>query len=71
MKADAGAVIAAKALSARTQSTRSWTVFFSFGVLLLAYGIYALSLPYLEPRHWHFSRRGRSHHCLRRDKLQV
>ena len=35
-----------------TSQTGAWWVFAGFGVLFLIYGIYAFTLPYLQPSHW-------------------
>lgn len=32
--------------------TGAWWMFAAFGLLFLIYGIYAFTLPYLQPTHW-------------------
>jgi len=32
--------------------TGAWWVFAGFGILFLVYGIYAFTLPYVQPSHW-------------------
>lgn len=38
----------------RQYGKHAWAIFFLFGLLLLAYGFDAFSLPYRDPQHWDF-----------------